>query len=142
MKGAFMQEQEKTIRNTISQDREEIRNQQESIDRQQQLKDKTRSAFMKEWRSENIRESQNALNAAKQDLADQQSKLDAFRKDLDIKAEYDQPETTAEINLRSTRAASNTEHNPSLDIDDMPYLFVKSSVALNFTWTGTRSAGF
>ena len=25
---------------------------------------------------------------------------------------------------------------------DMPYLFVKSSVALNFTWTGTRSAGF
>ena len=25
---------------------------------------------------------------------------------------------------------------------DMPYLLVKSSVALNFTWTGTRSAGF
>ena len=25
---------------------------------------------------------------------------------------------------------------------DMTYLLVKSSVALNFTWTGTRSAGF
>lgn len=26
--------------------------------------------------------------------------------------------------------------------NDMTYLLVKSSVALNFTWTGTRSAGF
>lgn len=28
------------------------------------------------------------------------------------------------------------------DRKDMTYLLVKSSVALNFTWTGTRSAGF
>ncbi len=27
-------------------------------------------------------------------------------------------------------------------MEDMTYLLVKSSVALNFTWTGTRSAGF
>ena len=27
-------------------------------------------------------------------------------------------------------------------VKDMPYLFVKSSVALNLSWTGTRSTGF
>lgn len=32
--------------------------------------------------------------------------------------------------------------NNTGDIKDMTYLLVKSSVALNFTWTGTRSAGF
>lgn len=38
-------------------------------------------------------------------------------------------------------AVHDTDNFP-IEIGDMTYLFVKSSVALNFTRTGTRSTGF
>ncbi len=44
--------------------------------------------------------------------------------------------------VEGLRLTNENKRNCSLVILDMTYLLVKSSVALNFTWTGTRSAGF
>ena len=50
------------------------------------------------------------------------------------------------IDLYNTSDTRGTSQSYGLNYQktgkDMTYLLVKSSVALNFTWTGTRSAGF